>query len=198
MFAVKESTAQRTSIDKITPARALLIAGNRILRSSAKHNANEVKPATERLRDAMEGDNVANYIRLVFDLLMETSAKIKELIRKNGDLLAELQRLREENLSLKEKINDSSFRRRIARPRRIAVTTLIPVPYWIQTVIVPWSCQTSQNHLAAAPLRRSPTISPVLVRSSISWTLSAYRRLFSAWEHRNRAGLGRSRYTACQ
>lgn len=87
--------------------RASTIAGRRTTRSSTKNNVNEEKPAQDRLQDAMRDDNVPDYIRLVFELLVQTREEIKELNRRNGDLLTELQKLREENSTLKEIINNS-------------------------------------------------------------------------------------------
>ncbi|VDO92984.1 unnamed protein product [Heligmosomoides polygyrus] len=74
-------------INRMPSARASNIAERRATRFSSRVEPNEAKPAADRLQDAMEKEQVPNYIRLVFELLMETRAEIKETSKRNVDLL---------------------------------------------------------------------------------------------------------------
>lgn len=88
-------------------APASKIAEKRATRSSSRDELNEAKPAADRLQGGMEKEQVLSYIRLVFELLVETRAEIKEMSKRSVDLLAKIQKSSEENLSLKQKLYDS-------------------------------------------------------------------------------------------
>ncbi|VDP12663.1 unnamed protein product [Heligmosomoides polygyrus] len=64
-------------------------------------------------------DDLPPYIALVFELLNETRNETKELIKTNSDLLAEIRHLKEENLLLKQQLNNSVAPNVNGAPRQI-------------------------------------------------------------------------------
>ncbi|VDP58035.1 unnamed protein product [Heligmosomoides polygyrus] len=79
-------------INTMPSARVSNIAERRATRSSSRVNPSDAKPAVDRLQDTIEKEKVPNYIRLLFELLMETRAEIKEMSQRNMDLLTEIQK----------------------------------------------------------------------------------------------------------
>lgn len=72
-----------------------------------------VEPA-ERLQGLLGRGKVPNYVKVLVDILLETRAEIKELSRRNADLMEEVRLLREENLALKQ--NTSSVSKSVVDP----------------------------------------------------------------------------------
>lgn len=89
----------------------------RARRSRPTSSSASSEDPVERLRVMVDNGKVPSHVKLVIDLLMQTRDEAKETSRRNGELLQETNRLREENSELKQKLSHLESRSNVKTPK---------------------------------------------------------------------------------
>lgn len=95
--------------------------GSGIAEHTRSSSAVDTADAIEQLQSLMARGKVPAHVKQVVQLLIETRTEMKELNRRNAELLEEIRCLREKNISLKEKI--ACFERSAERSSNVEIGT---------------------------------------------------------------------------
>ncbi|KAL6727959.1 hypothetical protein Aduo_009787 [Ancylostoma duodenale] len=90
-----------------SPSRSCSVPAQRAKRSRLEHSPHNMHPET-RLKDLKMDKQLPNYMRTVIEILLETKEEIKQINRRNSELIDEVRHLREENVCLKQKLNEAT------------------------------------------------------------------------------------------
>lgn len=156
----------------MTPSRSCSVPVSRRKRSRIDDAVTmSQKDSLSSLRDIVNDPSIPAYVKLMVDLLLETKEEVKQVNQKNGELMDELLKLREENSRLKQQL--SAFQ----SPPTLSLT---------QASRVDFSCNTDSFQLAASYEERERTRSIVISGLPESQSHTAFNRIvhdFSSTQH---------------